>query len=140
MRILVVSLLLSLPVLAAADQTRPIIDVHVHAYGEVAEFGAYGETGPLGMVASKSQAAHIRETFAEFDKHNVVKAVVSGSPASLEAWNAADKQDRVIPALMIDAPHDYGLTVESFDGSAWVGLVPFRVRIDLPGPAKFHHR
>lgn len=25
------------------------------------------------------------------------------------------------------------LTVESFDGSAWVGLVPFRMRIDLPG-------
>lgn len=25
------------------------------------------------------------------------------------------------------------LRVESFDGSAWVGLVPFRMRIDLPG-------
>ena len=25
-----------------------------------------------------------------------------------------------------------GLTVEAFDGSAWVGLIPFRMRVDLP--------
>ncbi len=26
-----------------------------------------------------------------------------------------------------------GLTVESFDGSAWVGLVPFEMEVDIPG-------
>ncbi|MEM8926366.1 MAG: DUF2071 domain-containing protein [Actinomycetota bacterium] len=26
-----------------------------------------------------------------------------------------------------------GLTIETFDGSAWIGLVPFQMRVDVPG-------
>ncbi len=36
------------------------------------------------------------------------------------------------PAAEVQALLPEGLTVETFDGSAWVGLVPFQMRIDVP--------
>ncbi len=36
------------------------------------------------------------------------------------------------PAEEVQALLPEGLTVETFDGSAWVGLVPFRMRVDVP--------
>lgn len=36
------------------------------------------------------------------------------------------------PADEIQATLPNGLTVETFDGSAWVGLVPFLMRVDVP--------
>jgi len=36
------------------------------------------------------------------------------------------------PAEEVQALLPDGLTVETFDGSAWVGLVPFQMRVDVP--------
>ncbi len=36
------------------------------------------------------------------------------------------------PAAEVQALLPEGLTVETFDGSAWVGLVPFQMRVDVP--------
>lgn len=36
------------------------------------------------------------------------------------------------PAAEVQALLPDGLTVETFDGSAWIGLVPFQMRVDLP--------
>jgi uncharacterized protein YqjF (DUF2071 family) len=36
------------------------------------------------------------------------------------------------PAAEVQALLPDGLTVEEFDGSAWVGLVPFQMRVDVP--------
>ncbi len=36
------------------------------------------------------------------------------------------------PAEEVQALLPEGLTVETFDGSAWVGLVPFQMRVDVP--------
>lgn len=36
------------------------------------------------------------------------------------------------PASEVQALLPDGLTVETFDGSAWVGLVPFQMRVDVP--------
>ncbi len=106
-----------------SDEMQPIIDVHIHSYGEVSEFGAYGERGPHGLEGSKSQAEHIQETFERFRKYNIVKAVVSGSPDSLKAWKAADDDNRIITGLMIDAPNDYGINVEKFEHLIQSGAV-----------------
>ena len=60
--------------------TGPIIDMHVHAYTK--ENPLFGEsyTNPLtGMTynASTSLKTHQEETFEMFEKHNIVKAMVS---------------------------------------------------------------
>jgi uncharacterized protein YqjF (DUF2071 family) len=36
------------------------------------------------------------------------------------------------PAAEVQALLPEGLTVETFDGSAWIGLIPFQMRIDVP--------
>lgn len=36
------------------------------------------------------------------------------------------------PAAEVQALLPSGLTVETFDGDAWVGLVPFQMRVDIP--------
>ncbi len=41
------------------------------------------------------------------------------------------------PAAEVQALLPEGLTVETFDGSAWVGLVPFQMRIDVPFVPEF---
>lgn len=112
-----------LPHSALGNESPPIFDVHIHSYGEVSEFGAYGDQGPQGLQGSKTQALHISETFDRFEKYNIVKAVVSGSPESLTAWKKADTENRIITGLMIDAPNDYGLTVEKFKNLVRTGTV-----------------
>ena len=37
------------------------------------------------------------------------------------------------PAEEVQALLPEGLTIETFDGSAWVGLIPFQIRVDIPG-------
>ncbi|MEM7340874.1 MAG: DUF2071 domain-containing protein [Actinomycetota bacterium] len=37
------------------------------------------------------------------------------------------------PAEEVQALLPDGVTVETFDGSAWIGLVPFQMRVDVPG-------
>jgi len=51
----------------------------------------------------------MNETFGAFKKYNIVKAMVSGSPESVDTWAANDKDNRVIKGIALDKPGDFGL-------------------------------
>lgn len=69
----------------AQSQTR-IIDMHIHSYTN----SDFGEREPAsdhyGNKGSKDAETHRIATFAAFKKWNIVKAVVSGNPESVENW------------------------------------------------------
>ena len=106
-----------------AGEPQPIIDMHIHSYGKVSEYGAYGETGPRGFQGSASQEAHFKETYDRFKKYNIVKAIASGSPESIEAWKKWDVDGRIISGLMIDSPNDYGLDPAGFEEMVKSGMI-----------------
>lgn len=95
-------------------QTK-IIDMHVHSYTA----SDFGEREPAqdyyGNKGSKNAESHRLETFAAFDKYNIVKAVVSGNPESVEIWANADREERVIKGILIYSPDDYGMDTIKFE-------------------------
>lgn len=113
-KILLALICLSSP-LIAAQHRQPIIDMHIHAYGEARESGNYGSMGPYGLIGSMNQQLHFNETYGRFKKYNIVKAVVSGSPQSIESWEEWDKENRVIPALYMNSPTDHEITPALFE-------------------------
>jgi len=100
--------------LFAQSQTR-IIDMHIHSYSN----SDYGERESVsdhyGKKGSSNAEAHRVETFAAFKKWNIVKAVVSGNPESVENWVAKDIDHRVIRGILIFSPDDYGLDSIKFE-------------------------
>lgn len=98
----------------AQGQTR-IIDMHVHSYTD----SDFGEREPAsdhyGKKGSPNAAAHRLETFAAFKKWNIVKAMVSGNPESVENWAAEDTNHRVIRGILIFSPDDYGMDSARFE-------------------------
>ncbi len=112
MKLILLTLLL--PFISAQAQTR-IIDMHVHSYTQ----SDFGEREPgkdhYGVQGSPNAASHMLETFAAFKKYNVVKAMVSGNPESVEDWVAKDKDNRVIPGILIFSPDDYGMDSVKFE-------------------------
>ncbi|WP_235299367.1 amidohydrolase family protein [Portibacter marinus] len=98
----------------AFSQTK-IIDMHIHSYSEA----DFGEREPPSDSYGKKGAAnaeiHRIETFAALDKFNIVKAVVSGNPESVEEWAAKDSTDRVIRGILIFSPDDYGMDSVKFE-------------------------
>ena len=105
---------LLVPMAKAFSQTK-IIDMHIHSYSEA----DFGEREPASDHYGKKGAANARvhreETFAAFKKWNVVKAVVSGNPESVEEWTTKDSNDRVIRGILIFSPDDYGLDSIQFE-------------------------
>lgn len=99
----------------AAQNRQPIIDMHVHGYGTTQESWGVPSQGPGGIIGSTNSFAHFNETYKQFQKHNIVKAVVSDTPAGIEAWRELDEEDRVISALYMDSPTDYDLTPPQFE-------------------------
>lgn len=89
--------------------------MHIHSYSE-ADFGerepASDHYGNKGAANAK---VHREETFAAFKKWNIVKAVVSGNPESVEEWTTKDSTDRVIRGILIFSPDDYGLDSIQFE-------------------------
>jgi uncharacterized protein len=90
------------------SQTK-IIDMHVHSYTA----SDFGEREPAsdhyGKKGSANAESHRTETFAAFKKWNIVKAMVSGNPESVENWAAKDSNHLVIRGILIFSPNDYGL-------------------------------
>jgi len=86
-----------------------IIDMHVHSYSQ----SDFGEREPAadyyGNKGAKNAETHRSETFAAFDKWNIVKAAVSGNPESVENWATKDKNKTVIRGILMFTPNDYGM-------------------------------
>ena len=96
------------------SQTK-IIDMHVHSYTA----SDFGEREPAsdhyGKKGSANAESHRIETFAAFKKWNIVKAMVSGNPESVENWAAKDSNHLVIRGILIFSPNDYGLDSIKFE-------------------------
>ena len=100
--------------LSAQSQTK-IIDMHIHSYTQ----SLLDERKPFidfyGVTGTANAEKLMNETFEAFKKYNIVKAVVSGSPESVETWAAKDKYSRVIKGIALDAPDDFGLDSIKFE-------------------------
>jgi len=107
----------------SAQQRQPIVDMHVHSYDKAHDSGHYGEIGPRGLTGSPDQRRHFEETLDQFKQHNVVKAVVSGPPQSIEAWLRWDEDDRIVPALYMESPTDYDLSPAKFEKMVKAGSI-----------------
>ncbi len=109
---LIVSVLLLHSFLLAHTQTK-IIDMHIHSYSqthfEQPASDYYGNKGSLNAEL------HQQETFAAFRKFNVIKAVVSGSPESVETWVLKDSSHRIIRGIGLDSPGDFGMNLTNFE-------------------------
>lgn len=87
------------------EQNRPpIIDVHVHAYEKDERWALKVPNPRTGqpMTASTEQE-HMRATFDEMKKHNIVKAVVSNHYQAVLRWQAASPE-RIIASYGFDDP------------------------------------
>lgn len=86
-------LFMLLATLATADVARenesrgPIIDVHVHVYDQDPRWVAAVPNPVSGQpMTATDEAAHMRATLAEMDKHSVVKAVISNYHDVVQRW------------------------------------------------------
>ena len=70
-------------------QTK-IIDMHIHSNSNK-DFGVREPASDYyGKKGSSNSEIHRIETFAAYKKWNIVKALVSGNPESVEEWFAKD--------------------------------------------------
>lgn len=100
--------------LFAQAQTK-VIDMHIHSYA-VSDFNdRQPPTDSYGKKGSQNAEAHRLETFAEFKRFNIVKAMVSGDPESVDNGVAKDSNNRVIKGILIYTPSDYGLDSTKFE-------------------------
>lgn len=97
---------------AIAQERPPIIDVHIHSYGEDAD---YGIEDPNGNKGPHNQRAHFDQTYERFRRFNIVKAVVSGPLKSVDQWKAWDHENRIIRGLWMTKPGDDGIDSERFE-------------------------
>ena len=89
---LVLASLLALLGTEAVAQGGPVIDVHLHSYAEMppgmrADWADRADARALTAPASAEE--HMRATLAEMDRNHVVLSIVSGSEASIRAWQEA---------------------------------------------------
>ena len=113
--ITVISLVLvSLCSFTAQCQTK-VIDMHAHSYTD-SDFGEREPaTDSYGKKGSANATVHRVATFAAFKKWNVVKAMVSGNPKSVENWVAKDSNHIVIRGILMYTPNDYGIDTVKFE-------------------------
>ncbi len=89
--------------------------MHVHSYTE-SDFGEReSPTDYYGNKGSANAASHRKATFAAFKKWNVVKAMVSGNPESVENWVSQDSSHLVIKGILMFTPNDYGFDTVKFE-------------------------
>lgn len=88
-----VAILLSGLNAAPADEPQPIIDMHLHSYDKASYFVA---PDSYGKMAPPSAEAHFEATYESLRRNNIVKAVISGTAPSEEAWMEQDVDGRFI--------------------------------------------
>ena len=111
---IIISFILQLLFLFAQSQTK-IIDMHVHSYSQSDFGGREPARDHYGNEGAADAAAHRLATFVAFKKWNIVKAVVSGNPESVENWVAKDSSNRVIRGILMFSPDDYGMDTVKFE-------------------------
>jgi predicted TIM-barrel fold metal-dependent hydrolase len=87
-----------------AQASAPIIDVHMHAYAKDPRWD-HKVRNPIteqAMTATNEQS-HMRETFAEMKKYNIVKALVSTDYEAVLRWKAA-ASDNIVVSYGFDNP------------------------------------
>jgi predicted TIM-barrel fold metal-dependent hydrolase len=89
------------PAQSAAQQPRPIIDMHIHAFG----WDHSGNPPPPNVVTGTVPTARTDKqamdaTLAEMKRYNVVKAVAGGPRDQVARWVAADP-GRIIGGTMM---------------------------------------
>lgn len=102
---LILLTLFAQPLPQRKTQTRlPIIDVHMHAYGQD-ERWTHKVANPItgqAMTATTEQA-HMQATFDVMKTHNIVKGVVSTDYAAVLRWKTASP-DRILASYGFDDP------------------------------------
>lgn len=104
------------------SQTK-IIDMHIHAYTQSHLDKGKPYIDYYGIAGTVNAEKLMKETFDAFKTYNIVKAVVSGSPESVEMWAIADKSNRVIKGIALDAPGDYGMDSVKFEEMVKAGKI-----------------
>ena len=96
----------------AQGQTK-IIDMHIHCYADghfvTPASDYYGNKGSLNAEA------HRKETFAAFKKFNIVKAVASGTPTSVDNWVAQDNSHHIIRGITMEYSNQYDIDTIRFE-------------------------
>ena len=110
--LIILSIFLSTDVLVGQSK---IIDMHVHSYTESDIRELTNPTDYYGTPGSSSAEELRLATYKEFEKWNIIKAVVSGSPESVEEWSSKDTSQRIIRGILIFHPDDYGLDSLKFE-------------------------
>ena len=104
-----------IPFFLLAQTKRKVIDMHIHSYSK----SDFGEREPVtdyyGNKGSANAEQHRKATFEAFKKWNIVKAVVSGNPKSVETWAASDSNQIVIKGILMFSPNDYGMDTVRFE-------------------------
>jgi predicted TIM-barrel fold metal-dependent hydrolase len=90
-----------------------IIDMHLHSYS--ADHFKDPVQDYYGNGGSANADTHFKETYAALRKYNIVKAVVSGSPVSVDDWVARDTDHRIIRGIAMDFPTDYNMDSVKFE-------------------------
>ncbi len=110
-----VVLMMLLNLAFAVEAQKRIIDMHVHSYSE-GDFGVREQAADFyGNKGSKGAEEHRMATFVTFKKWNIVKAMVSGNPESVENWASKDSSRCVIRGILMYNPDDYGMTPEKLE-------------------------
>lgn len=89
--------------------------MHIHSYTESDFGGREPATDFYGRKGSANAELHRLETLAAFKKWNIVKAVVSGNPESVENWVSKDSSDRIIRGILMFQPGDYDIDTVKFE-------------------------
>ena len=98
-----------------AQTHTKIIDMHIHSYTESEFEGKEPDQDYYGNKGSKNAESHRLETFAAFEKFNIVKAMVSGNPESVENWVTKDSNQRIIRGILMYTPDDYDMDSVKFE-------------------------
>lgn len=98
--------------LFAEAQTK-IIDMHIHCYDD--NNFSRPVRDPSGHKGSLNADMHFQETFTAFKKFNIVRAMVSGSPASVDKWVSKDTAHKIIRGIAIDHPTELNMDIVQFE-------------------------
>lgn len=107
---------------SAQSQTK-IIDMHIHSFTQRELDKGKPFIDFYGVKGTDDAHKLMIETFDAFKKYNVVKAMVDGSPESVEKWVAYDKDKRIIKGFRIDEPAQIGLDSVQFEQLVKTGKV-----------------
>jgi len=107
--------LIILPTFLFAQAKTKVIDMHIHSYTDSDFGGREPALNSYGKKGAANAEAHRIETFAAFKKWNIVKAVVSGNPESVENWVANDSSHRIVRGILMFYPGEYNIDTLKFE-------------------------